>query len=581
MKKLIQNIILLLISITIFEKANAQDCNAAFDYQIVDDISSYTYRFTDRSSTSAAIAFYYWDFGDGSSSKLINPEHQFLSEGIFIVSLSIKTVDSCESIFYDTINVETVIPPNCMAYFTFIQVPQSVNYTYAFTDHSVSGTGDTINSYFWTFGDGQVSIFQNPIHQYQTTGNFTVNLTIATKLGCISDYSFQISISPGPLACQASFTSNADSLTNPLKYYFHDNSIHSTNIISWKWHFDDGDSSNMQDPTHIFPFAGLYFVKLEITTQGGCSSDVTYPISVGNSQPYNLWGRVYAGPYVIDKCIAYLYKEFNNNHFKPIDTVRLTSVNDTLGVYYFFQIPEGNHRVKVLLPGNSIFSDNYAPTYFGDDVKWNFGSTINLFQDIALANVSLEETTKSLGNCQIKGQVLLNSNILPNVENIELLLFNSQNQLVDYTFTNSFGDFQFDDIIPGSYYVSGEVTGLLADMVAIQLIGNQDTVSNLVLTLNNKTITGFFKQQIVSDFKFNLYPNPAADYLNINVTGKNSFNSIKVEIFDLQGRVLLSEKSSIKQLSMINISNLTKGVYFLRITDITTQQSTLAQFIKN
>jgi len=31
--------------------------------------------------------------------------------------------------------------------------------------------------------------------------------------------------------------------------------------------------------------------------------------------------------------------------------VRLTSVNDTLGVYYFFQIPEGKHKVSLIYKG--------------------------------------------------------------------------------------------------------------------------------------------------------------------------------------------------------------------------------------
>ena len=365
-------------------KTHGQDaCQANFEYEVLTEISSLTYRFTNISQSNTSIKEYSWNFGDGTSSKQANPEHQYLDAGVYPVSLKIATDDGCSSVYIDTLYVETIIPPGCIAYFTFLRLTGSVDYTYAFSDHSVSGSNDTIISWYWDFGDGSSSSVQNPIHQYMATGIYNVQLTITTKDLCQSSYSHQLLISNGSVTCQASYSATADSLTNPLKVYFHDNSIHSTSITSWNWYFDDGDSSTLQDPVHTFPYAGVYYVRLKINTQGGCSDEISYPISVGNPQPYNMWGRVYAGPYVIDKCIAYLYKQYNNHFYKPIDTVRLTSVNDTLGVYYFFQVPEGEHKVKVLLPSSSQYANDYAPTYYGDNEKWLFGSTLSLFQDIS------------------------------------------------------------------------------------------------------------------------------------------------------------------------------------------------------
>lgn len=582
MKQYLTNLYFILIFLVTFSQAKSQSCNADFDYKIIDDISSYTYGFINRSTADSLIIGYSWNFGDGSISKKINPEHQYFEEGDFLVSLTIFTSDSCSSTYSDTIHVQTVIPPGCMAYFTFIHLTQSVNYTYAFTDHSVSGTNDTITAWLWSFGDNSTSTAQNPIHQYLITGTFQVVLTIYTKNSCQATYTFNIVVSNGPVPCQASFTATPDTQANPLQYYFHDNSIHSTSIISWKWDFDDGDSSSLQDPIHVFPYSGIYYVRLKIITSGGCSDEISYPINVNNPQSYNLWGRVYAGPYVIDKCIAYLYKEYNNNYYKPIDTVRLTSINDTLGVYYFFQIPEGRYKVKVILPTLSQYSEDYAPTYYGNDVTWNNGTTIQLFQDIAQANVNMESTNKIPGNSFVSGHIISNNSQHPQAENIELLIYDSQGQLVDYCFTDQNEDFEFPDLSPGNYLVTGEETGLTADMINVYL-GQNDTVSNLIITLNNKSITGFFLlKNEVEEHRFTVYPNPANDFIVINLDEHTISTNLNLRIYDLHGRLVNEQtlSSGFSTKSKINISQLPEGLYFIQLSDNLENKFTKVRFIK-
>ena len=581
MEKVFKYIIFIFISIFPFLGIQGQVCIANFDYTIETDISSLTYQFYDKSTAqTGVINKYEWDFGDGGNSAKQNPEHQFLSEGTFTIRLTIYTSDSCISSYTDTIHVEKVVPPGCMAYFTFIHLTQSTNYTYAFADHSMAGSGDTLNSWYWNFDDGTVSSNSNPIHQFQATGNYTVSLSITTKGGCSSSYSFTISVYNGSSPCQASYTSTQDTITNPLKYYFHDNSIHSTSIASWSWHFDDGDSSNLQDPIHIFPYAGIYFVSLKITTTGGCSSSITYPVKVSNPQPYNVWGRVYAGPYVIDKCIAYLYKEYNNDYYKPVDTVRLTSINDTLGVYYFFQVPEGKHKVKVLLPDASVYSEDYAPTYYGDKLKWDMGSTINLFQDVSHANVFLEDVIKTQGNCQINIHINSTNTNLITQKDIEILLYNSNGTLADYTFTNAQGEASFNDVGVGSYYVSSDVTGLLSNMASLTLNNNFDTISNLSIALSNTSLVGYFIQE-QAEKEYVLYPNPVFSQLMIQFKEPTS-EEVMVEIFDIQGKILFNgkEKVSADAPFKLSVEFLDEGFYFVKLTDIQSGRYFVKKFIK-
>jgi len=569
-----------LLSVFGFANVQAQDCQAEFGYSVESEISSLTYKFVNLSVSTSPVINYYWEFGDGSSSVKENPEHQYLAEGNYIVQLTIYTSDSCSSVYSDTVQVVNVVPPGCMAYFTYIHLTQSASYTYAFTDHSVPANGDTIIGWHWNFGDGGTSLTQNPIHQFMSTGNFNVSLTIYTTAGCNSTYSFVITIYNGPSPCQASFTATQDTSGNILKYHFHDNSVHSTNIVSWRWNFDDGDSSFVQDPDHVFPYAGLYFVSLEIITSGGCQSRISYPVQVGNPQPYNVWGRVYAGPYVIDKCIAYLYKEFNNNYYKPVDTVRLTSVNDTPGVYYFFQIPEGKHKVKVLLPDNSAYSEDYAPTYYGDKLKWSGGSTMNLFQDVSMANVNLVPVVKKQGDCLLKAKII--SSNYP-VENIEILLFDASGNPAGYTFSDSAGNIVLNNLSQGSYYVYGEVTGLTSNMINVVFNNNQDTIDNLILNMNKNSITGVFYTAENREITYKIYPNPAPESLNIVLSGDVSPNTkIKVDIIDITGSVKWSGYffNNVSNEFHIPLLSLKTGIYLIKLTDFESNKTSAVKFIK-
>lgn len=75
-----------------------------------------------------------------------------------------------------------------------------------------------------------------------------------------------------------------------------------------------------------------------------------------------------------------------------------------------------------------------------------------------------------------------------------------------------------------------------------------------------------------SDIKISLYPNPTSEYLNISTL--QDINSY--EIYDINGRTILSNKTSDKT---INVSNLTNGMYIINIkTDSGTSSN---KFIKN
>lgn len=64
-----------------------------------------------------------------------------------------------------------------------------------FTDGSSDDNG--INSYSWTFGDGNSSSSQNPIHSFAADGSYTVTLTVTDTAGQTDSSSQTVSVSSG------------------------------------------------------------------------------------------------------------------------------------------------------------------------------------------------------------------------------------------------------------------------------------------------------------------------------------------------------------------------------------------------
>ncbi len=62
-----------------------------------------TINFTDQSS--ATIASWYWEFGDGTSANLSNPAHLYTNAGVYTVSLIVKNQDGCK---------DTVVKASCL-----------------------------------------------------------------------------------------------------------------------------------------------------------------------------------------------------------------------------------------------------------------------------------------------------------------------------------------------------------------------------------------------------------------------------------------------------------------------------------
>jgi len=217
--------------------------------------------FTDEST--GEITSWSWDFGDGGTSTLQNPSHTYETAGYFTVSLTVSGPGGSDTETKTNYISVTELAP--VAGFSASPRSGGTPLEVQFTDES---TG-TVTSWSWDFGDGGTSTQQNPSHTYNSTGYFTVTLTVSGPGGSDTETKAGY-IHATEAAPVADFTASPGSGSLPLTVRFTDQS--SGAVTSWSWTFGDGATSTARSPLHTYISAGSFTVSLTVAGPGG--SDV-------------------------------------------------------------------------------------------------------------------------------------------------------------------------------------------------------------------------------------------------------------------------------------------------------------------
>jgi gliding motility-associated-like protein len=210
---------------------------------------------------SQGASTYYWDLGDGTNTSQTTPSHVYMNNGpgtIFeTVVLAATSPFGCVDSFAHTY----VIFPTPQAAFTATPASQLYPGTIVTINNTTPNT--TFFNSHWYFGDGQTSAFPFPVsHNYGTWGTYTISLVMSSEY-CRDSVSQTIEIIP-PLP-KARFTGTKKGCRS-LDVSFEN---HSEYENAYLWIFGDGNTSNLENPTHTYNAAGVYDVTLIVTGDGG------------------------------------------------------------------------------------------------------------------------------------------------------------------------------------------------------------------------------------------------------------------------------------------------------------------------
>lgn len=238
--------------------------------------------FSDLSTDSdGAIASWSWDFGDGGTSTLRNPTHEYPDNGYYSVILTVTDDDGLTDSISTDVFVGNVWPS---VDFTFSPTSPTDQDLIQFTDLSSDADG-IITSWSWEFGDGATSSLQNPTHHYTAVGSYRVNLTVWDDDGGNNPASKDIVVSNVSLASNvpptADFTSSPSLPTASDVVQFTDASTDPDGtIVSWSWNFGDGTYSTSKNPQHSYNTHGQYTVVLEVTDNDGAKKSISKIITI-------------------------------------------------------------------------------------------------------------------------------------------------------------------------------------------------------------------------------------------------------------------------------------------------------------
>jgi PKD repeat protein len=235
--------------------------------------------------TSLGQNFWYWDFGDGTTSDSPNPVHTFSTAGTYSVSLTSFDSYGCQ---YTISNYNTYTINNSIEKFDYQVDCESMQVH--FTDTASNGV-----KWFWDFGDGETDTVQNPTHIYPKIGIYMVNVTVWTNQGCVISYTSMISqikcllntedttstennspvvmievdsVFVIPSISYGSDSTQTDSIIRYCApYVVNFSNPFDDDISSIFWDFGDGNTSTEKNPTHTYSTAGVFSLNLVVQIQ--------------------------------------------------------------------------------------------------------------------------------------------------------------------------------------------------------------------------------------------------------------------------------------------------------------------------
>jgi gliding motility-associated-like protein len=229
---------------TVIINVNPQT-EAIFSSQLTPCIFPATLNLTNTSENAFS---YLWDFGDGITSTLPNPQHDYNSSGTY--NLTLIVFDSSFCAFSDTMISIIVIPPLP----TLSVMPSTAICEGDSITLDINATGTNL-TYQWSPNTSLSSVTaEDPIANPITNTDYIITITDTSNCSLTDTVSiivneevtafFEMETTPCILPFTLSLTNGSD------------------NAFSYFWDFGDGTTSTLADPQHQYNVPGNYLVTM-------------------------------------------------------------------------------------------------------------------------------------------------------------------------------------------------------------------------------------------------------------------------------------------------------------------------------
>jgi len=292
------------------------------------------------------IANYIWDFGDGNITTTTTPiiTHAYTTTGVYTIILTITDNDGYTDTATDTVTLGT---PE--ASFTYSPESPITEQLITFNASSSYDPNGYIVSYVWNFGDGNITTVTNPIitHTYDTSGNYTVSLTVADNQGLTDTTTEVVSVGKSPVA-SFTYTPSVPYVGDTITFNASQSTPSSGNITNYVWDFGDSlliENNTTPITTHKYTASGSYTVSLTIKDSAGLTNTETKTIVIQQS-PVAIFTHSPTYPQAFDTVtfnasdsydangyiVSYVW-DFGDGNITTVTTPIITHVYNSAGNY--------------------------------------------------------------------------------------------------------------------------------------------------------------------------------------------------------------------------------------------------------
>ena len=252
----------------IIQYGQAVSYNEGYVLKFIKDQGQWTgFTLQDNLGTSPRLHIISSEFDCGESLKFstdVSPIVTYDRPGIYPVTLSAISPLGFPTTLSKELSVKNVYAPQVD--FVTTSICQSSPASF------VASSDQDIGSYDWSFGDAATSTSISPVHQYSSTGTYSVHLDVVGSNGCKNSIIKQIQIFDPPvpdfiLPSGMLCTNNAFTFsgTTPDTYVGH---------LSYEWYVNNDLAGVDRNLDYVFLETGAQEISL-VTSIPGCSAEIS------------------------------------------------------------------------------------------------------------------------------------------------------------------------------------------------------------------------------------------------------------------------------------------------------------------
>ena len=225
--------------------------------------------FSNKSKLALGTMKQIWSFGDGYTDTSFNVAHRYLGVGIFKVQLVSSSSQNCTDTF--TTNIEVKHMPK--ADFKFGSVCEKNALAFTNTSSIAAGTLKFSN---WSFGDGNVDYVNNPLHIYNTYGQYITKLIVVSDFGCADTSAKTVKVDRLPILKY----SVKDTCLGLTTIFRSNSQAGSGGITSERWDFGTGSVLSGTSVPQKFNNPGNHSFKLIVTNTANCVDSMYASVTI-------------------------------------------------------------------------------------------------------------------------------------------------------------------------------------------------------------------------------------------------------------------------------------------------------------